>query len=183
MDTHTPYGPPDEPINKLKNLETLIAKLYTNPQNITEQEKAKVLERYQKEVTFLDKQLKKLLDFIWEKLDRKNTLVILISDHGELLGKYYIPDFSETISVGYTKNIERIYFPYNIFIKRGNSFEKVYVLEETPELKIKFLNLLVSRHRRTLLLKLNKINLYKYVTEPGNIIMPEIITSSCSKEI
>jgi len=227
MDTHTPYGPPDEPINKLKNLETLTAKLYTNPQNITEQEKAKILEMYQKEVAFLDKHLKKLLDFIWEKLDRKNTLVILISDHGELLGedgkylhpdnilneftlhvplavagldsknklkkfedklvsslsvyylitnllfngKYYIPEFSETISVGYTKSIERIYSPYNIFIKRGNSFEKVYVLEETPELKIKFENLLVSRRRRTLLLKLNKINLYKYATEPGSIIL------------
>ena len=39
--------------------------------------------------------MKKLLDFIWEKLDRKNTLVILISDHGELLGedgKYLHPD-------------------------------------------------------------------------------------------
>ena len=52
MDIHTPYGPPDGSINKLKNLETLIAKLYTNPQNITEQEKAKVSEMYQKEVAF-----------------------------------------------------------------------------------------------------------------------------------
>jgi len=230
MDTHTPYGPPDEPINKLKSLETLIAKLYTNPQNITEEEKATVIEMYQKEVAFLDQQLKKLLDFIWEKLGRKNTLVILISDHGELLGedgkylhpdnvlneftlhvplavaglnsknklekfesnlvsslsvyylitnllfngKYYIPELSETISVGYTKNIERIYSPYNIFIKRGKSFEKVYVLEETPELKIKFENLLVSRRRRTLLLKLNKINLYKYATEPRSITLNTI---------
>lgn len=227
MDTHAPYGPPNESINKLKNLEALIAKLYTNPRNITAEEKTTVIEMYQKEVAFLDQQLKKLLDFIWEKLGRENTLVILISDHGELLGedgkflhpdnvlneftlhvpfavaglnskselekfennlisslsvyylitnllfngKYYIPELSETISVGYTKNIERIYSPYNIFIKKAKSFEKVYVLKEMPELKIKFENLLASRRRRTLLLKLNKINLRKYATEPGSITL------------
>jgi len=87
MDTHSPYGPPDLGNKTLAKYEKTMRKLNYAPSKLTEAEKKIIKELYTKEVHYLDKNLKKLLNLIWNKLGYDNTLVVILSDHGELLGE------------------------------------------------------------------------------------------------
>jgi len=87
MDTHAPYGPPYLGEKKLRNIEKIIVKLYKYPQLLTPKEIELLRELYGLEVDFLDKNLLELFSIIDNKLGFGNTLVIIMSDHGELLGE------------------------------------------------------------------------------------------------
>ena len=95
-DPHSPYDPPPEYLDGLDGLpespvdltdESAIVALASDPSSLGEQELALVVQhaevRYQGEVRYLDDQLKRL----WGELEGlgipQDTLVVLLSDHGE----------------------------------------------------------------------------------------------------
>ena len=87
MDTHAPYGPPSLGRKRLSKIEKLMRKLNYHPQKLNPSEISTIKELYQMEVQYMDHSLKALLRLIWDNLGYENTVVILISDHGEMLGE------------------------------------------------------------------------------------------------
>jgi len=87
MDTHAPYGAPSLSKKVLKTGLKVHQKLYYHPLLLRHKEIEILKELYMSEVEFLDKHLDTLLDLIFRKMGYDNTLVIMISDHGEAFGE------------------------------------------------------------------------------------------------
>lgn len=74
FDPHSPYAPP-EPYEK---------KFIKNADNGTD----RIIAKYDGEIKFVDEEVGKLLNVIKKKRLDPNTLIIIISDHGEGLGQH-----------------------------------------------------------------------------------------------
>jgi|GEM_PF-4742028 len=94
IDTHAPYGAP-QIINKmskkkyLKILKTHEKLIYT-PLLLKPFEIGLLKELYISEVEFLDKNLDIMLNMIFDKFGYENTLIVMVSDHGEAFGEHDI---------------------------------------------------------------------------------------------
>jgi arylsulfatase len=95
MDSHGPYQSKEgfDYLNKMRG-EILYHKAKKNPEKITEAEKEKLFSWYQEEVSYCDKKLGELIDFLKEKDLFENTIIIVTSDHGDAFyehGKFCHP--------------------------------------------------------------------------------------------
>ncbi|MFH1071154.1 MAG: sulfatase-like hydrolase/transferase [Candidatus Glassbacteria bacterium] len=99
MDTHMPYGPPEpyrsmyrrgEPVDsaRLDSLCRYNEMLNSGRLTPTGDEIAAVEAVYDGALTYLDAQIGELLDYLRERKIYDNTLVVLLSDHGEVYGEY-----------------------------------------------------------------------------------------------
>ncbi|KAF2956280.1 sulfatase-like hydrolase/transferase [Marinitoga sp. 38H-ov] len=87
MDTHTPYGAPYLNKKKLEKAQEIIKKLYYMPLNLKKKEIEFLKELYEGEVDYLDKNLEILINEIDKKFNLENSLVVVVSDHGEAFGE------------------------------------------------------------------------------------------------
>lgn len=94
FDTHVPYltqPPYDHRFGRLSN--SLVHKLFNDLQgpdparDITPAERDQLIAAYDNCLAFLDAQVGRLLDFLQESPEGRNTIVIITSDHGEEFGE------------------------------------------------------------------------------------------------
>lgn len=85
MDVHGPYIPKSGWALKNRIKAGLLWKKSTDaPGRLTEQEKEFLVRSYKEEVEYADNHVRELLDCI----DRENTIIILMADHGEFMGEH-----------------------------------------------------------------------------------------------
>jgi len=88
MDTHAPYGNPNLSKSQFRNAELLMKKLYHFPYyRLKHREIENIKELYSGEVEYLDLKLLELLEMIGNHLGFENTLLTIMSDHGEAFGE------------------------------------------------------------------------------------------------
>ena len=81
-----------------------------------DKEKREAIACYYASISEIDKQFGRLLDYLEEKGQLENTLVILTADHGEMLGAHGL----------YCENISAFEEIYNIpIIKRKQKVKKI----------------------------------------------------------
>lgn len=87
MDTHAPYGNPNLSKSQFEIAELLMKKLHHFPYRLKGYEIEHIKELYSGEVEYLDSKLLELLEMIDNYLGFGNTLLTIMSDHGEALGE------------------------------------------------------------------------------------------------
>jgi arylsulfatase A-like enzyme len=103
MDVHQPYVPPpehqlpfrDSPISERDSIK-LCQKMLGEPEAITDEERAKLVDLYDAEIRFADAEIGRLIDAVDAELD--DVVTVVTSDHGEELGEdgnysHHIPKF------------------------------------------------------------------------------------------
>ena len=105
MGTHLPYSPPAEYVQKFAPIvrDDRAAREFVRSYNtqavrwfipmsepFTETEYAALSQMYDAEVAYQDAQLESLLATLDEPYHRANTLVVIVGDHGEMLGEHQI---------------------------------------------------------------------------------------------
>jgi len=96
IDTHTPYIPPKEYIEKrepgrkiLEIKNSIILGTMTEKKNLRKnQNEGFFISLYDAEVKFVDNEIGKVLNQLEKSGLKSNTIVIISADHGEALGKY-----------------------------------------------------------------------------------------------
>ena len=94
MDLHLPYNPPEEyighfqtdydgPLNKREFNELWPVK--EGQLILSEADKQHVISLYDAEILYVDQQVKRLLDYLTESRLFENTIIVILSDHGEEL--------------------------------------------------------------------------------------------------
>ena len=131
MDVHEPYVPKD--YDNQNELSYLITKYRDFPNMITEQEKEKIINLYDLEISYVDGEMGKLIKFLKEQNYLQNSILIITSDHGE--------EFSEHGAYGHGGKFraqlydESIHIPLIIFglEESGTVIEKqVQLLDLSP---------------------------------------------------
>jgi len=90
MDTHEPYIPHEFVFgSKISNVEIakLMAKFKSCSKDITPEEQKNIVNLYDNQVRYLDQKIGELLEALSKVCDFNKTLVIITSDHGQMLGE------------------------------------------------------------------------------------------------
>jgi len=90
MDTHEPYIP-----NKFvfgsdvsnEEIALLMDKFKRNPKDITTEEQKTIVNLYDNQIRYVDQKLGELLNALSDVCDLNKTLIIITSDHGQMLGE------------------------------------------------------------------------------------------------
>jgi arylsulfatase len=93
MDPHGPYNPPngysyvDEAISN-GEAHDLYQTVINHPEGVSDNQKQLLLDCYDGEIRYLDDQLRKFFDELEERGLLRDSLVIIIADHGEAFGEH-----------------------------------------------------------------------------------------------
>lgn len=94
MDVHGPYEPPedfrgiyqDKPIGNRRS-QILLQKARKRPQEISEEERQRLVDLYDEEIRYMDSQIENFIQELKERGLYEDTAVVITSDHGEALGE------------------------------------------------------------------------------------------------
>lgn len=95
MDVHYPFTPPDRFLNEIgveppstRRIADLNGRMQEDPESLTEQDRADLLDLYDGEIRYMDHNLERLLSRLESQGARENTAVVVTADHGEAFGEH-----------------------------------------------------------------------------------------------
>lgn len=105
MDPHGPYQPPKEVRGKYQHKvmadresQKLLKKAINTPEEISENEKSKLIDLYDEELTYTDQQVKEFIESLEDEGILNETLVIIVGDHGEAFGENGFYEHGEALN-------------------------------------------------------------------------------------
>lgn len=95
MDVHYPFTPPDrfleeigvEPLSTRRTAD-LNGRMQEDPDSLTEEDRADLLDLYDAEIRYMDHNLDRLLSKLEAQGAREETAVVVTADHGEAFGEH-----------------------------------------------------------------------------------------------
>jgi arylsulfatase A-like enzyme len=95
MDVHYPFTPPDQFLNEIgvepsstRRIADLNGRMQEDPESLTEQDRAELLNLYDGEIRYMDHSLERLLSKLESRGARENTAIVVTADHGEAFGEH-----------------------------------------------------------------------------------------------
>lgn len=94
MDPHGPYQPPQDtrgeyqenPLGR-REAQRLLKKAMNNPEEISEEDRNRLIDLYDEEVLYTDRQIENFFEELEERNILNESLVIIVGDHGEAFGQ------------------------------------------------------------------------------------------------
>ena len=95
MDVHYPFTPPDRFLEELgidppttRRKADLNGRMQEEPESLTPEDRADLLDLYDGEIRYMDHNLDRLLGKLEERGAREDTAVVVTADHGEAFGEH-----------------------------------------------------------------------------------------------
>lgn len=95
MDVHYPFTPPDRALEQIgvdplstRRKADLNGRMQEDPESLTEEDRADLLDLYDGEIHYVDHNLDRLLSELEARGEREDTAVVLTADHGEAFGEH-----------------------------------------------------------------------------------------------
>ncbi|MFC5973416.1 sulfatase [Halomarina salina] len=95
MDTHGPYDPPQEYLSAYRDhgatkqdLQSLYQRAIKQPESITDDERALLIDLYDAEIRYNDEKIGAFLEALRERDLLKQSLLIITADHGDAFGEH-----------------------------------------------------------------------------------------------